>query len=53
MRVDLLFFLLVLLMAMFGEAMAWDAVGDTLALLVGLALLFCCICAGIGWWSRR
>ncbi|KCV73318.1 hypothetical protein H696_00859 [Fonticula alba] len=28
-------------------------VADTFALLIGLALLFIMICAGLGWYSRR
>ena len=27
--------------------------GDTLMLILGLLLGFICICAGLGWWSRR
>jgi len=35
-----------------GSAAKWDA-GDTIALLIGLVLLFVAICAGLGWYSRR
>jgi len=31
----------------------WDPAGDTIALLVGLFILFIGICAGLGWYSRR
>jgi len=39
--------------AMFGSVQAvWDA-GDTIALIIGLVLMFLVGCAGLGWYSRR
>jgi len=35
-----------------SAAGAWDA-GDTIALLLGLAIFFVVLCAGLGWFSRR
>lgn len=33
-------------------AKGWDA-GDTIALILGLIIGFVCVCAGLGWYSRR
>jgi len=47
-------FLLVVFASFFiSSAHAWDAAGDTIALLLGLFLAFIGICAFLGWWSRR
>lgn len=27
--------------------------GDVIATFLALAIIFTCVCAGIGWWSRR
>jgi len=44
--------LMIVLFAIVQPAHAWDG-GDTVALLLGLVLLFVVTCAGLGWWSRR
>eukprot|EP00499_Haloplacidia_sp_CaronLabIsolate_P008864 CAMPEP_0196782586 /NCGR_PEP_ID=MMETSP1104-20130614/11644_1 /TAXON_ID=33652 /ORGANISM="Cafeteria sp., Strain Caron Lab Isolate" /LENGTH=62 /DNA_ID=CAMNT_0042152825 /DNA_START=21 /DNA_END=209 /DNA_ORIENTATION=+ len=50
-----LFALLVFILSVFGSfdsAEAADA-GNVLAALIGVAIGIICICAALGWWSRR
>lgn len=54
-NVQQLFALLVFVLSVFGNfasAEAADA-GNILAALIGVAIGVICICAALGWWSRR
>jgi len=46
-------FLYLCFAAFYGSAEAVFDAGDTIALIIGLVLLFLVACAGLGWYSRR
>jgi hypothetical protein len=49
----LISFILIIFASFVSSAHAWDAAGDTIALLIGLFIAFIGVCALLGWWSRR